>query len=125
MDYNNQKDQEELEDILLRVKFNKEINDLYISLKEGKLLQEIEEKMEESDSIMINILLDSSEVRENIFLKLQVKNIGELNQKMAKDRIFKRIIKLLTENDLKWEFRQNKIEDNIIKGFLLQLNIYK
>lgn len=125
MKYNNQKDQEELEDILLRVKFNKEINDLYISLKEGKLLQEIEEKMEESDSIMINILLDSSEVRENIFLKLQVKNIGELNQKMAKDRIFKRIIKILTENDLKWEFRQNKIEDNIIKGYILQLNIYK
>ncbi len=125
MNYNNQKDQEELEDILLKVKFNKEINDLYLSLQEDDFLQDIEERLEESDSIMINILLDSSEVRENIFLKLQVKNIEELNQKMAKDRIFKRIIKILTENDLKWEFRQNKIEDNIIKGFLLQLNIYK
>lgn len=125
MNYNNQKDQEELEDILLKVKFNKEINDLYLSLQEDDFLQDIEERLEESDSIMINILLDSSEVRDNIFLKLQVKNIEELNQKMAKDRIFKRIIKILTENDLKWEFRQNKIEDNIIKGFLLQLNIYK
>lgn len=122
---NNEIETDQLENILLKVKLNKEINDLYSAMEEGYLLQDIEERMKDKDSIIINILLDPSEDQDNIFIKLDVKDIEELNQKMAEERIFKRIIKLLTEKDLKWEIRQNKIQDKTIKGYILQLNIYK
>lgn len=122
MDYNKKED---LEDILLKVKFNKEINNLFEAIKVGDLLPEIEEKIERSDSMLIDILLDSSENRDNIFIKLGAKNIEDLNIKMAEDRIFKRITRILAEKELKWEFRQNNIADKVIRGYLLQLSIYK
>ncbi len=67
--------------------------------------------MELQDSMLINIIIDPSEDRENIFRVLEVKDIDELNFKMSQDRIFKRIIKLLEEKDLTWEIRQNFLRE--------------
>lgn len=110
----NQNESRELEDTLLKVKFNKEINDLYKSIEEGMELQ---------DSMLLNIIIDPSEDRENIFRVLEVKDIDELNFKMSQDRIFKRIIKLLEEKDLTWEIRQNFLREKTIRGYMLQLKI--
>jgi len=114
MENYSQNESREIEDILLKVKFNKEINELYNAIEGG---------MEIYDSMLINILIDPSEDRDNIFKILGVEDVEELNIKMSQDRIFKRIIKLLEEKNLTWEIRQNKIQGKTIKGYMLQLKI--
>lgn len=125
MNFNNQNESKDLENILLKVKFNKEINDLYYSMEEGDLLKDIEEELKEKESMKISLLIDSSEDPKEILTALGAADIEDLNKIAAEDRIFKRIIKMLGEKNLKWEIRQNKIRDKAVRGNILQLNIYK
>ena len=125
MNFNNQNESKDLENILLKVKFNKEINDLYYSMEEGDLLKDIEEELKEKESMKISLLIDSSEDPKEILTALGAADIEDLNKIAAEDRIFKRIIKMLGEKNLKWEIRQNKIRDKAVRGHILQLNIYK
>lgn len=125
MNFNNQNESKDLENILLKVKFNKEINDLYYSMEEGDLLKDIEEELKEKESMKISLLIDSSEDPKEILTALGAAAIEDLNKIAAEDRIFKRIIKMLGEKNLKWEIRQNKIRDKAVRGNILQLNIYK
>ena len=125
MNFNNQNESKDLENILLKVKFNKEINDLYYSMEEGDLLKDIEEELKEKESMKISLLIDSSEDPKEILTALGAADIEDLNKIAAEDRIFRRIIKMLEEKNLKWEIRQNKIRDKAVRGNILQLNIYK
>ena len=125
MNFNNQNESKDLENILLKVKFNKEINDLYYSMEEGDLLKDIEEELKEKESMKISLLIDSSDDPKEILQALGAADIEDLNKIAAEDRIFRRIIKMLEEKNLKWEIRQNKIRDKAVRGNILQLNIYK
>jgi hypothetical protein len=96
-----------------------------IQWEEGDLLKDIEEELKEKESMKISLLLDSSEDPKEILKALGAPDIEALNRITAEDRIFKRIIKMLEEKNLKWEIRQNKIRDKAVRGNILQLNIYK
>ncbi len=118
-------EKEKLERTLLKVKFKKEVDDLLFHFEEGGLLEDIKKELETSNSFLVNFLLDPTEDMKAMYAAIGVKNIASLNKELAKDRIFSRIIRILDQEDLEWEVRQNSLRQKTLKGQILQLQIRK
>lgn len=118
-------EKEELERTLLKVKFKKEIDDLLFHFEEGGLLEDIKKELEYTDSFLLNLLLDPSEDMKAMYTAIGAKNIDSLNKELPRDRVFARIIKILDQEELDWEVRQNSLRQKTLKGQILQLQIRK
>ncbi len=116
---------QEIEQQLLQVKFHKEIKYLYEEMDDGDFFEDLEELFNGSNSFLLTILTDASGTEGTLLRNLLFADIHELHEVMKEDRIFKRIIKMLDEEGLGWDFRVNQLTERVIKGDILQLSIYK
>lgn len=116
---------EDLERTLIKVKFKKAIDDLLFQLEEKDLLDHIKKELSSKEAFSFNLFLDPSPDMKELYEAIGAKNIDHLNKELVQDRFFSRVIKILDQEGLAWEIRQNSLRKKTLKGQILQLRIRK